>query len=194
MASSREKPDPYGPRKTIVAASTPKPVEIGSRSQAELFNDGLRAMLHEHPEEAREYLEAVATAEALAARDGLAVDAMAFLSSVRWSLGDVDGAMEASDRALELAPTRFAPNQKAGEMAIRLGDLDRAADLFLAALRACEPGTPDAKAAEISLLETRRRVGRGIRHGASAPRLGGWISRIVPSRRGRRASSSVAAG
>jgi tetratricopeptide (TPR) repeat protein len=140
-------------------------------------------MLHEHPQEAQECLEAVATPAAIGAAEPLAVDALAYLSSVRWSLGDIEGARDASDRALELGPERFAPNQKAGEMALRLGDLERAADLFLAAVRASEPGTADSKAAEISLREARRRVSHSIRHEAKAPRMSGWLARMVAGRR-----------
>ncbi|HEX7492102.1 MAG TPA: hypothetical protein VF337_10415 [Candidatus Limnocylindrales bacterium] len=191
MATTRERLIPRSPRRKDVAATSTLTADL---STAEIFTAGLRAMLHEHPEEARDNLAAIATPEALAAGEPLAIDALAYLSSVRWSLGDVDGAMDAADEALELGPARFAPNQKAGEMAMRLGDLERAADLFLTGLRASEPGTADSKAAEISLRETRLRASRGIRHGASAPRLTGWLSRIVPRRRGDQASGSVTAG
>lgn len=195
FATTRERPDPYGPRRrSIPSKSPPIQANASARSQTDLLNAALKAMLYERPEEARECLEALASPEALEAREPLAVDGLAYLSSVRWSIGDVAGAMDASDRALELGPERFAPNQKAGEMALRLGDMEKAAELFLTALRASEPGTADAKAAEASLRETRRRVTRGIRHEAKAPRLTGWLSRFVSRRRGDQSSGSVTAG
>jgi tetratricopeptide (TPR) repeat protein len=192
MATTKERPDPYGPRRKAIATPAVT-VDLTTATPAELLTAGLRAMTHEHPEDARSYLAAVATPEALASGEPLAIDALAYLSSVRWSLADVDGAMEAADEALELGPERFAPNQKAGEMALRLGDLERAADLFLAAVRATEPGTADSKAAEISLREARRRVGNGIRHEARTPRLTGWLSRVVPRRRRNQTPGSVTA-
>ncbi len=194
MTIAKERPDPYGPkRRAIVSAQTDAaPQEAGTRG-GELLKSALRAMLYERPEEARATLEALATPEALAARDPFAVDALAYLSSVRWVLGDANGSMDAADQALELAPDRFAPNQKAGEMSLRLGNVDTAEGRFLAALRASQPGTADARAAESCLREARRRQSRGIRHEARAPRLGGWFSRLRPARRERTAAGPAAA-
>lgn len=184
MTASIDRPDPYGPRRISVPTSTRSvPVAGPSQSRTELFNAGVKAMAHERPAAALECLDQLATSDSLEARDPLAIDALAYLSSVRWSLGDIESAQEASVQALELAPDRFAPNQKAGEMALRLGDSERAADLFLAAVRATEPGTADAKAAELSLREARRRVTRGIRHEAKGPGMTGWLHRLVAARR-----------
>lgn len=172
-----------------------QPVAADTAALGEL-RAGLRAMLYERFEEARQHLEAAAAPELLDAGDPTAIDALAYLSSVRWALADVAGAQDDSERALALAPERFATNQKAGEMALRLGDLDTAATYFLTALRASEPGTPDAKAAETSLREARSRVAKGIRHEARLPHMAGWMARLVPRRRKERqpAGGSVTAG
>jgi tetratricopeptide (TPR) repeat protein len=166
----------------------------GSSEARDLLRAGLRAMLYERPEEARDCLEAAASPERLSRHDPAAIDAMAFLSSVRFALADIEGATAAVELAMELGPDRFAPNQKAGEMALRLGDLERAAESFLAALRASEPGTQDAKAAETSLREARRRVARGIRHEARSPRGLTELARILSRRRPGLAHGSVTAG
>jgi tetratricopeptide (TPR) repeat protein len=182
-STARERPDPYAirprsklkSRARVDSARLPAPEEL-------VLKAGLRAMSHEQLEEARGYLESLATAEALAARQPYAVDALAYLSSVRWGLGHAEDAIDDAARALELAPERFAPNQKAGEMALRLGNLDNAEARFLAALRASEPGTQNAKAAESCLRESRRRSRGGIRHEVRTPRLGALMARLSPAR------------
>ncbi len=178
MTTTTRRPDRHPARPQSVAARRVAAAPGGVRGARDLYLAGLRSMVHERPEEARDFLEAVATPEMLACADPIAVDALACLSSVRWALADVEGARDDADRALALGPDRFAPNQKAGEMALRLGDSQQAATLFLAALRASEPGTPEAKAAEASLREARRRVGHGIRHEARLPRMTGWLGRL----------------
>ncbi len=125
---------------------------------------GLRSMTHELPEQARDQLASLATEDALAARDPIAIDALAYLSSVVWRLEDPVAAIDMADRALELGPARFAPNQKGAEISWRLGLLEKAESQFLAALRASEPGSGEAKAAERCLREVRKRQARGIRH------------------------------
>jgi tetratricopeptide (TPR) repeat protein len=169
MTTTLERPDPYSikvrPAGRRAARRSPDP-------RLATLREGLRFMTHERLEEARDALSALATEEALAERDGLAVDALAYLSSVTWSLGDPVAAIDMAERALELGPDRFAPNQKAAEASMRLGHVDRAEVRFLAALRASEPGTGDAKAAERCLREARKRSARGIRHGTRGIGLG----------------------
>jgi len=160
----------------------------------EHLRTGVRAMLYEHMDEAKEHLEAAASPALLARHDPVAIDALAYLSSVRFGLADVEGGAAAAELALKLGPDRFAPNQKAGELAIRMGDPGRAAERFLAALRASEPGTQEAKAAEASLREARRRAAKSIRHEARAPRGLAGLGRLVPRRRARLAHGSVTAG
>jgi tetratricopeptide (TPR) repeat protein len=196
MTATLERPDPYsirpsstGWRKTRRQAASPgqaastAPADDSQAARAELFRKGLRAMSHERLDDARTCLEAVATEPALDAGEPLAVDALAYLSAVTWSLGDALEAIAQSDRALELGPDRFAPNQKAGETALRLGLLDRAESRFLAALRASEPGTPDARAAEACLRTARKRTAAGIKHGTRGPGLSALAARLLRIRR-----------
>jgi hypothetical protein len=191
MTTTSRRSDLHRARPRSVAARRPDApaAPSGGTTARESLRAGLRSMVHERPEEARRYLEAAATPELLARGDPVAVDALACLSSVRWALADVEGARDDADRALRLGPDRFAPNQKAGEMALRLGDSELAATRFLAALRASEPGTADAKAAEASLREARRRVSRGIRHEAHLPHVAGWLGRLASV--GRRRSAGA---
>ena len=189
MTARTERPDPYRLRPSGKASRRhsrghiPKQDVPSFASQPDLLRAGLKAMLHERLDEAKECLEALTTPEALEAREPLALDALAYLSSVRWSLGNATAAIDTAEHALELGPERFAANQKAGEMSLRLGNMELAETRFLTALRACEPGTGDAKAAEACLHETRRRIASGIRHEAKGPRLTGWLGRLIPARR-----------
>lgn len=186
----RAKPLARGASRRTAMGPSPAAQQIRDSLRA-----GLREMTHERLEEARTHLEAASSPEYLAAGNVMAIDALAYLSSVLWQLGDIEGARNASERALELAPGRFAPNQKAGEVAVRLGNLEEAAERFLAALRASEPGTGDAKAAEASLRETRKRASKGIRHAASFPiRPGGLLSRLTAARRNRPPVTPATAG
>jgi tetratricopeptide (TPR) repeat protein len=109
--------------------------------------------------------------EAIVAVDPGNADAWAYLSGVRLAAADADGATEASERALALDPEGFAPRMKAGELALRLGNLEGAEQWFVAALRAVDPGTPAALAAKKALVVTRTRRRSAIGHGASLPRL-----------------------
>jgi tetratricopeptide (TPR) repeat protein len=172
----------------------PEAAPNGAPDALEHLRAGVRAMLYEHPEEARDHLEAAASPELLNRHDPVAIDAMAYLSSVRFAMADVDGATTAARLAVALGPERFAPNQKSGEMALRLGDPEQAAERFLAALRASEPGSQNAKAAEASLREARRRAAAGIKHQARAPRLLAGLVRMLPRRRPGLAHGSVTAG
>ena len=166
-----DRPDPYSlkpksPRRGRAASpADSKPAgDHAAESRLETLRAGMRAMTHELPETARERLASLATDDALEARDPIAIDALAYLSSVVWTLKDPVAAIDMVDRALELGPERFAPNQKGGEISWRLGLLEKAESQFLAALRASDPGTADAKAAERCLREVRKREARGIRH------------------------------
>jgi tetratricopeptide (TPR) repeat protein len=154
-----------------------------ARDRREHFRAGLRAMNHELLEEARDHLAAAASPAGLEAADPTAIDALAYLSSVAFALGDVEFAGEAVERALAVGSRRFATNQKAGEFAMRMGDPERAATHFLAALRASEPGTAQARAAEVSLREARGRLAGGVKHGASLPTRGGLAARLAVWRR-----------
>jgi hypothetical protein len=185
MTTTLERPNPYrikpkasSLRKSARRSASTQPAKV--EPALETFRQGLRAMTHERVEDAQSLLRAVATEEALTAGDPIAIDALAYLSSVVWKLGDPVTAIDLSDRALELGPDRFATNQKAGEMAVRLGLLDKAESRFLAALRASEPGTPEAKVAEKCLLEARKRTARGIKHGADGLKFGRLLSRLSP--------------
>jgi hypothetical protein len=96
-------------------------------------------------------------------------DGWALLSGAHLAVADVDAARAASARALELAPGRFLPNMKAGELAMRLGDLEAAEVRLLAAVRSTDPDTADAAAASRALLIVRRATRSGISHRASLP-------------------------
>jgi hypothetical protein len=163
MTTTLERPDPYD-IKVKRAARRPAKTRRADDPRLQTLRDGLRSMTHERIEDARDALASLATEEPLAAGDPIAVDALAFLSSVTWTLGDPVTAIDMAERALELGPSRFATNQKAGEMSMRLGHIDRAEVRFLAALRASEPGTGDSRAAERCLREARKRTARGIKH------------------------------
>ncbi len=125
----------------------------------------LRALAQEELEIGRDRLETIVAA------DPADADAWAYLSGVRMAAADADGAAEASERALALDPAGFAPRMKAGELALRLGNLVDAERWFVAALRAVDPGTPPALAAKQALVITRTRRRSSIGHGASLPRL-----------------------
>ena len=135
----------------------------------------LRSLAHEEFEAGRASLLAIVAAEPDNA------DAWAYLSGVHLAFADAVAAQDASERALAADPDGFAPRLKAGELALRLGDLDTAERWFLAALRSVEPGTPGALAAKRALVITRTKSRASIRHGASLPRmrspLGWWHRR-----------------
>ena len=142
----------------------------------------LRALAQEEMETGRARLEAI-----IAAEPGNA-DAWAYLSGVRLADADAGGATLASERALALEPGGFAPRLKAGELALRLGDLETAERWFVAALRAVDPGTPAALAAKRALVITRTKRRSSIAHGAMLPRL----RLTLPWRRREAITSEVA--
>jgi tetratricopeptide (TPR) repeat protein len=133
------------------------------------FHEGLRALAHERIEVAVEQLS-------LAAADA-PNDAMvhAFLASALFAAARPDESSTAIDRALELGPGDYWPNLKAGELRLRLGDPGAAAEQFLVALRAAEPGTADATAAQLALVRARREVAGSISHRAVLPRVR-WLA------------------
>jgi len=115
-------------------------------------------------------------------------DAWALLSGAHLAVAEVEQATIASERALALAPDRFLPRLKAGELAFRLGHVERATVEFLAALRAVDPATPDAAAAKQALAIARAAGRAGIAHRARLPgvrplqRIGPaierWLARV----------------
>ncbi len=118
----------------------------------------LRAVLDAHPEDASVH---------------------AYLGSVLLATGRPEDAILATDYALSLEPDGFAPQMKAAELWFRLGDPDRAADLFLGALRAARPGSHEAQAASRARSAARRAAAQSIRHGAVLPR---WLAHRLPGR------------
>lgn len=125
----------------------------------------LRSLAREELAEGRAQL-----LELVAADPGDAA-AWAYLSGAHLAFADVSDAQAASARSIELDPDGFVPRIKAGELELRLGDLDAAEASFLAALRAVEPGTPEAAAARRALVIVRTRLRGSIAHGATLPRL-----------------------
>ena len=124
---------------------------------------GLRALARE---EAQESLAHMRRAVVVAPEDA---DRHAYLSSALLACSDVAGAAAAVETALRLSPAGFAPNLKAGEHWLRLGDPARAEAHLLRALRAAEPGTRPWSAAKALLAEARRRRRSSIPHHALLP-------------------------
>jgi len=130
------------------------------------MREALRMLAHEEFDRGRAELEAI-----VAAAPGWA-EAWALLGGVHLVQADIDAATAASERSLAIAPDRFLPCLKAGELAMRVGDVERAEGLFLAALRATEPDTADATAAKRWLAIVRGTRRSGIAHRASLPTWG----------------------
>ena len=139
------------------------------------FHEGLRALVHEHVDLAVERLSV--------ARDCAPEDPTisAFLASALFAAALPDASADAIARALELGPADYWPNLKAAELRLRLGDPTAAVDHFLAALRAAEPGTTDATAAQLGLVRARREVARSISHRAVMPRVSWLVGRRRPA-------------
>ncbi|MGZ8438164.1 MAG: hypothetical protein ACXWXR_06445 [Candidatus Limnocylindrales bacterium] len=138
-------------------------------SARDAFHEGLRALAHEHVDLAVEQLSLAADA----APDDATVHA--FLATALFAAARPDASSAAINRALEIAPAAYWPNLKAGELRLRLGDASAAADHFLAALRAVEPGSADATAAQLALVRARREVARSVSHRAVLPRFR-WLA------------------
>jgi tetratricopeptide (TPR) repeat protein len=133
------------------------------------FALGLRALAHERIDLAIEQLSLAVAGSP----DDPAIHA--FLASAMFAAARPDDATDAIARALELGPDDYWPNQKAGELRLRLGDPVAAADHFLVALRSAEPGTPDATAAQLALVRARREAAGAISHRAILPRFR-WLA------------------
>jgi len=144
-------------------------------SDRDAFHEGLRALAHERVDLAVEQLSLAA--------DGAPDDPtiQAFLASALFAAARPDASSAAIDRALELAPSAYWPNLKAGELRHRLGDATAAADHFLVALRAAEPGSADATAAQLALVRARREAARAISHRAVLPRFRWLAGRTRPA-------------
>lgn len=132
--------------------------------QAAHYRTGLIALAREEIEDA----ERILTALAQELPDD--ADVQAFLAATWFAQGRIDEALENMSLALTLGPERFAPNIKAGELDLRLGDLDAAQLHFKQALKVAVHGSRDAAAARTLLGETRQRAGRSIARQASFPR------------------------
>ena len=132
--------------------------------QAASYRTGLIALAREEIDDAEPVLAALA--EELPED----ADVQAFLAATWFAQGRIEEALETMSLALTLGPERFAPNIKAGELDLRLGDLDAAQLHFQQALRVAAHGSRDAAAARTLLGETRRRAGRSIARHASFPR------------------------
>jgi tetratricopeptide (TPR) repeat protein len=131
---------------------------------ATTFRTGLIALAREEIDVAEPLLREVVAAAPENA------DALAYLATAWVVQGRVEAAREAMDLALTLGPDQFGPNLKAGELDLRLGDLDAAELHFKQALRVAAHGSRDAAAARTLLGETRRRASRSIVRKASFPR------------------------
>lgn len=153
-------------------------MEHAAETTSEALARGLIFLRHERWEEANLALEAVCAAE-----PGWA-DAWAYLSGARLALGQPEAAITASERALELDRTGFAPQMKAGELRARLGDVGAAEKHFLAAVRAARPASADEVAAKRVLSMARTQLRRGIGHSAELPSMARW-RRPIAALRGR---------
>jgi tetratricopeptide (TPR) repeat protein len=140
-------------------------MSLGRDPRAEAFAAGLDALRHEEFEQAVERLE---SAEALGSAEG---NVPAYLSSAYLATGHPLEAQAAVERALALDPNGFAPQLKAGELSLRLGNLSSAEREFVAALRAADPGTPEMTAARRWLAITRERRRRSVDRRALLPRM-----------------------
>jgi tetratricopeptide (TPR) repeat protein len=126
-----------------------------------------------------EWSEGIAELQSIVRDQPAWAEAWALLVGAHLATGNLTAASAASDRALAVAPDRFLPCLKAGELAMRVGDIERAEPLFLAALRACDPNTADAAAAKRWLVLTRTARRSGIVHGARLPAVDG-LRRLLP--------------
>ncbi|MEA2608565.1 MAG: Tetratricopeptide repeat [Chloroflexota bacterium] len=140
-------------------------MHIDRGPEIDAFSEGLDALRREEFDLAVERLEA---AEAV---DPAEANLPAYLSSAYLASGRPNEARAAVDRALALDPDGFAPRLKAGELALRLGDMTRAEREFLAALRVAIPGSPEMTVARRWLAITRERLRGSVTRRALLPRL-----------------------
>lgn len=135
------------------------------------FAAGLEALRHEEFERAVMRLVLAGDAHPGDARPA------AYLSGAYLALGRPDDAVAAVERALAVEPHGFEPHLKAGELAMRFGDIARAEREFLAALRAAPGGTPEMDVARRWLAISRERLRRSISLRAALPGLRGPLAR-----------------
>ncbi len=135
------------------------------------LGDALLLLRREHFPEALETLDTALSA------DPDNADIHAYRSAALLALGRPLDAQVEAGLAMSLDPAGFAANQKGGELSLRMGLLDTAADQFLAAVRAARPGSADEVAAAYSLALVRKRQRSAISHHAVLPGLPGvWRS------------------
>jgi tetratricopeptide (TPR) repeat protein len=140
---------------------------------------GLRALRHEEFERAVTLLEAAAEASPRDPRPP------AYLSGAYLAMGRPAEAEAAVERALAIDPTGFEPHLKAGELAMRYGDIARAEREFLTALRATTSGSPEMEVARRWLTIARERLRRSISLRAALPGAPGPLRRLGRALRGR---------
>lgn len=136
-----------------------------STTAQDAFQAGLRALAHERVDVALEQLDIAVTETPNDA------NLLAFYASALFAAARPHESADAIARALQLGPVAYWPNMKAGELRMRLGDPAAAVDHFLVALRATEPGDPDATAAQLALVRARREIAGSISHRAVLPRF-----------------------
>jgi tetratricopeptide (TPR) repeat protein len=128
--------------------------------------------------------EALDALDAALVADPDSAELHAYRSATLLALGRPVDAQVAAGLALSLDPDGFAANQKGGELSLRMGDLDTAANQFLSAVRAARPGSADEKAAAVSLAAVRARQHASISHHAVFPGLPAvrWPNRALRNR------------
>ena len=132
---------------------------------------GFDALRHEDFERAVVLLEAAADADPRDPRPP------AYLSGAYLAVGRPADAEAAIERALAIDPSGFEARLKAGELAMRFGDIARAEREFLAALRATKVGTPEMDVARRWLTVARDRLRRSISLRAALPSVHGALRR-----------------
>jgi tetratricopeptide (TPR) repeat protein len=140
---------------------------------------GLAALRREEFDRAVTFLEAAADAHPGDPRPP------AYLSGAYLAVGRPYEAEAAVERALAIDPHGFEPHLKAGELAMRFGDIARAEREFLAALRAAPVGTPEMDVARRWLTIARDRLRRSISLRAALPSVRGSLRRWSRALRGR---------
>lgn len=132
---------------------------------------GLEALRHEEYEQAIAFLETAAAADPQDARPPT------YLSGAYLAVARPAEAEAAVVRALALDPDGFGPHLKAGELAMRFGDIQHAESEFLVALRAAPGGSPELDVARRWLAIARDRLRQSISRKALLPSLPGPLRR-----------------
>jgi tetratricopeptide (TPR) repeat protein len=170
-----------GPGASIAAVDAALRGTGSGADDGDMLADALTLLRHE------EFAEALPLFERAIAGQPERAELYAYRSGAFLALGRPRDAQGDVDRAMTLDPTAFASNQKAGELNLRLGDLDAAAEHFLAAVRVARRGSADEQAAAVALALVRRRQRSAISHHASFPgvprQTRSWLARLArPSR------------